>query len=238
MQNTFGGVLPPQFDSRLYALRTGAGLDVTAPYNELIDDQQFLTLGIHQRLQTKVGPPDRQRIRDWMSLDLQATYFPNANRDDFGSEWGLLTAHYVWNVSQRTTILANALYDTFPGAEQLWNVGIMSNRSERGSVYLGLAQVKGDFGVLDSDILTASYTYQMSQKWISTVGTAYDLGEHRNVGQSFTVTRVGLDFLVHVAGSYDVSTGNTSFAIAIEPRIGNFGNSMTQLSNLLAGRQH
>jgi hypothetical protein len=236
--NTFGGVLPPQFDSRLYALRTGAGLGVTAMDNELIDDQQFVTLGIHQRLQTKIGPPDKQRIRDWMTLDLSATYFPDANRDDFGAPWGLLTANYTWNISQRTTFLANALYDTFPGAEQLWNFGIMSQRSERGSVYLGLAQVKGDFGVLDSDILTATYSYQMSQKWISTVGTAYDLGEHRNVGQSFTVTRVGLDFLIHVAGSYDVSTGNTSFAIAIEPRIGNFGNSMTQLSNLLAGRQH
>jgi hypothetical protein len=238
VQNTFGGVLPLPFDSRLYALRTGAGLPVTASDNELLDDQQFLTLGIHQRLQTKIGPPDRQRIRDWMTLDLQATYFPDPGRDDFGAPWGLLTAHYTWNISQRTTVLANAEYDTFPGGEQLWNVALMSQRSERGSVYFGLAQVKGDFGVLDSDILTTSYSYQMSQKWISTVGTAYDLGEHRNVGQSFTVTRVGLDFLIHVAGSYDVSTGNVSFAVAIEPRIGNFGNSMTQLSNLLAGRQH
>jgi hypothetical protein len=238
VENTFGGVLPLPFDSRLYALRTGAGLSVTTPDNEILDDQQFLTLAIRQRLQTKIGPPDRQRIRDWMTLDLQATYFPDPGRDDFGAPWGLLTAHYTWNISQRTTVLANAEYDTFPGGEQLWNVGIMSARGERGSVYLGLAQVKGDFGVLDSDILTTSYSYQMSQKWISTVGTAYDLAEHRNVGQSFTVTRVGLDFLINVAGSYDVSTGNVSFAVSIEPRIGNFGNSMTQLSNLLAGRQH
>ena len=91
--------------------------------------------------------------------------------------------------------------------------------------------------VLDSDILTASYSYQMSSKWISTMGTSYDLGEHRNAGQSFTITRVGLDWLFHVAGSYDVSTGDVSFAVAIEPRIGNMNNSMTQLSNLL-GRGH
>jgi hypothetical protein len=237
VQNTFNGILPPQFDSRFYALRTGAGLDVTAPYNELIDDQQFLTLGMHQRLQTKVGPPDRQRIRDWMTLDLSATYFPNANRDDFGAPWGLLTANYAWNISQRTSVLASALYDTFSGGMQLWSAGIMSQRSERGSVYVGLVQVKGTAD-LDSDILTATYSYQMSQKWVSTVGTAYDLAEHRNVGQSFTVTRVGLDFLIHVAASYDVSTGNTSFAVAIEPRLGNLSSSMTNLSNLLAGRQH
>jgi hypothetical protein len=238
VQNTFGGVLPLPFDPRLYALRTGAGLSVTTPDNELLDDQQFLTLAVHQRLQTKVGPPDRQRIRDWMTLDLSATFFPDPGRDDFGAPWGLLTAHYAWNISQRTTILANAQYDTFTGGEQLWNVAMLSQRSERGSVYLGLAQVKGDSGVLDSDILTLSYSYQMSTKWISTIGTAYDLGEHRNVGQSFTISRIGLDFIINVAGSYDVSTGNTSFAVSIEPRIGNFGNSMTQLSNLLAGRQH
>ncbi len=238
VQNTFGGVLPLPFDHRLYALRTGAGLSVTSPDNELLDDQQFLTLAVHQRLQTKVGPPDRQRIRDWMTLDLSATYFPDAARDDFGASWGLLTARYAWNISQRTTILANAQYDTFTGAEQLWNVAMLSQRSERGSVYVGLAQVKGDSGVLDSDILTLSYSYQMSTKWISTIGTAYDFAEHRNVGQSFTISRIGLDFIINVAGSYDVSTGNTSFAVSIEPRIGNFGNSMTQLSNLLAGRQH
>jgi hypothetical protein len=238
VQNTFGGTLPLPFDPRLYALRTGAGLSVTTPDNELLDDQQFLTLAVHQRLQTKVGPPDRQRIRDWMTLDLSATFFPDPGRDDFGAPWGLLTAHYAWNISQRTTILANAQYDTFTGGEQLWNVAMLSQRSERGSVYVGLAQVKGDSGVLDSDILTLSYSYQMSTKWISTIGTAYDLGEHRNVGQSFTISRIGLDFIINVAGSYDVSTGNTSFAVSIEPRIGNFGNSMTQLSNLLAGRQH
>jgi hypothetical protein len=234
--NTYGGVLPLTVDPRIYALRTGAGFDVTSPYNELIDDQQVARFAIRQRLQTKFGPPDKQRIRDWMTLDLEASYFPDPARDNFGAPWGLLTARYAWNMSQRTSLLANAVYDYFPNAPQQWNVGVLSQRSERGSVYVGLQEIKvGDF--LNSDILTASYSYQMSSKWISTMGTAYDLGEHRNAGQSFTITRVGLDFLFHVAGSYDVSTGDVSFAVAIEPRIGNMSNSMTQLSNLL-GQRH
>jgi hypothetical protein len=236
--NTFGGLLPLTVDPRIYALRSGAGFDVTSPYNELIDDQEVVRLALRQRLQTKFGPPDKQRIRDWMTLDLEASYFPDPGRDNFGVPWGLLTARYAWNMSQRTSLLANAVYDYFPNAPQMWNVGVLSQRSERGSVYLGLQAIKvGDGSQLDSDIVTASYSYQMSSKWISTMGTAYDLGEHRNAGQSFTITRVGLDFLIHVAGSYDVSTGDVSFAVAIEPRIGNMSNSMTQLSNLL-GRGH
>lgn len=234
--NTYGGLLPITVDPRFYAVRTGAGFDVTSPYNELIDDQEVARFAIRQRLQTKFGPPDKQRIRDWMTLDLEASFFPDPGRDNFGEQWGLLTARYAWNVSQRTSLLANAMYDYFPNAPQMWNVGVLSQRSERGSVYLGLQSIKvGD--LLDSDILTASYSYQMSSKWISTMGTSYDLGEHRNAGQSFTITRVGLDFLVHVAGSYDVSTGDVSFSVAIEPRIGNLNNSMTQLSNLL-GQRH
>ena len=215
--NTFGGTLPPMFDPRFYAIRTGAAYSVTAPYYELVEDQEVVRLAIRQRLQTKEGPPDHVRIRDWMTLDVEASYFPDANRDDFGAKWGLLTVRYAWNISPRTSILANATYDFFANADQLWNIGILSQRSERGSVYLGLYQVKID-GILDSDILTASYSYQMSSKWISTVGTAYDIGEHRNAGQSFTITRVGLDFLFHVGANYDVSTGDVSFAVSVEPR--------------------
>jgi len=243
--DTWGGVLPPWFDPRFYAVRTGAADSVMAPYYELINDQQVFRLALRQKLQTKTGPPDHQRIRDWMTLDLEASFFPNPTRDDFGSAWGLLMARYAWNLSPRTSILANATYDFFTNAEQIWNVGVMSQRSERGSVYLGLVQIRGG-GVpgvvgeqsLSSDIVTGSYSYQMSSKWISTVGAAYDLGEHRNAGESFTITRVGLDFLIHVGGNYDVSTGNVGFAVSIEPRIGSMSNgTATQLSNLLNGQR-
>ena len=148
-----------------------------------------MRLALRQRLQTKYGPPDNLRIRDWMTLDLEASYFPDPGRDNFGVPWGLLTALCVER-EPADLDSANAIYDYFPNAPQMWNVGVLSQRSERGSVYLGLQSIKADGGVLDSDILTASYSYQMSSKWISTMGTAYDFEEHRNVGQSFTVTRL------------------------------------------------
>jgi len=234
--NTFNGVLPPTFESRFYAVRNGAGATVTAPYHELIDDQQVARLAIRQRLQTKVGPPDRRRVRDWMLLDLEAAVFPDATRDNFGETLGLLGAKYAWNVSERTTLLASAFYDLFDDAQQLWTLGINSQRSERGSVFVGLRQVKG--GNLDSEILTASYSYRMSEKWISTMGTAYDIKESRNVGQSLTITRVGADFLFHLGANYDTSKNNAGIAIAVEPRFGGFGGGGSgfnnpQLSNLL-----
>lgn len=232
VQNTFNGFLPPQFDPRFYAVRTGAGTSVTAPYNELVADQQALRLNWNQRLQTKVGPPDHQRIKDWMTLDLGASVFPDANRDNFGQTFGLVSSRYAWNVGDRTSIVASSLYDFFQDGQQLWSVGVISQRSLRGSVYVGVRQVKG--GTLDSQIATATYSYVMSPKWVSTATTAYDLGEGMSRGQGFTLTRVGEWLLVHMGANIDVSKNNVGVGFAIEPRLGGAnGVSSTQLGSLL-----
>lgn len=217
--DTFGGTLPPQFDPRFYAVRSAAATSVTAPYNELVDTQNMLALGWNQRLQTKVGPPDRQRLKDWMTFDLGINMYPAANRDNFGQNFGLFSSRYAWNVGDRTTILANSLYDFFDGGQQLWNLGVLSQRSYRGSAYLGVRQIRGS--TLDSEILTASYSYVMTpDKWISTMTTAYDLAEACNRGQAFTITRVGADFLFHLGMNYDASKNNVGFTFSIEPKFG------------------
>ncbi|MDZ4685993.1 MAG: hypothetical protein SH850_13070 [Planctomycetaceae bacterium] len=229
--NTFGGALPPEFDPRFYAVRTGAGGSVTAPYHELVDDQQALRLGWRHRLQTKVGPPDRQRIKDWMTLDLGVTYFPDAVRDNFGEDLGLFSTRYAWHVGDRTSIVASSLFDFYEDAQNLWSVGVLSQRSVRGSMYVGFRQIQG--GPLDSQILTASYSYQMSPKWISTASTAFDIGEGENRGQALTITRVGEWSLIHLGFNFDASKNNVGLQLAIEPRLGTKGPTTPQLSSLL-----
>jgi len=229
--NTFGGVLPPEFDPRFYAVRSLTGTSVTAPYHELVDDQQALRLGWRHRLQTKVGPPDRQRIKDWMTLDLGITYFPDSTRDNFGEELGLFSTRYAWNVGDRTSILASSLVDFFDNAQNLYSVGVLSQRSVRGSLYMGYRQIQG--GPLNSQILTASYSYQMSPKWISTASTAYDIGEGENRGQSLTVSQVGEWYVLHYGFNYDASKDNLGVSIAVEPRLGKKGGQLPQLSSLL-----
>ncbi len=236
LQNTYPTflTLPTQADPRNFAVRSGAGSGVTAPYHELVDDLHVVRLGWRHRLQTKVGPPERLRTKDWMTLDLEASLFPNATRDNFGETAGLLGARYAWHVGDRTSLLAGGARDLFNGGMELWNVGILSQRGTRGSVYVGARQVKG-LG-FESQILTTTASYSMSEKWISTFGTAFDLAEGRNRGQSMTLTRVGADFLIHFGGNFDASKGNAGFAISVEPRLGNWGNQSTQLGNLLGNR--
>ncbi|MBA4029927.1 MAG: hypothetical protein C0478_03380 [Planctomyces sp.] len=229
--NTFGGTLPNVFEPRNYAVRSGAGTGVTDPYHELVDDQQMLALNWSHRLQTKVGPPERLRIKDWMTLDLGVNYYPDSARDNFGESFGLFSARYAWYVGDRTSLHASTLLDFFDDGQKIFNLGVLTQRSVRGSAYVGFRQVDG--GALLSQILTASYSYQMSPKWISTAGTAYDVGEGQNRGQSLTITRVGESFLVHVGASYDASKNNPGVAISIEPKLGNRKTSPTMISPLM-----
>lgn len=234
--HTFGGAIPTQFNARRYAVRTGAGSLVTAPWHELVDDLHVLRAGWHHRLQTKVGPPDRQRIRDWMTLDLEGSWFPRADHHnlggaDFSEDFGLFSARYKWLLSERTALLAGGLYDTFEGGQQLWNVGLLSQRSARGSVYAGVREIKGQG--IDSQIATGSMSYLFSEKWAGTASTAYDLSEGQNRGQSLSLTRIGADFLFHCGFSYDQSKDSVGVAIALEPRFGPRTPYSSQMDNLL-----
>src|SRR5207237_164531 len=125
---------------------------------------------------------------------------------------------------------------TFTNPERLWSLGINSQRSTRGSIYVGLRDIQGG-GLLHSEILTASYSYVMSPKWISSVGTAYDLGEHMNRGQTVQITRVGADFLMNFGVTVDPTKNNFGLAVSIQPRFAPLGGANqgvgSQLGSLL-----
>lgn len=240
MFNSFGllnsTLLPGQFDPRIFAVRSGAARDVSSPYFELVDDQQVIRTTWSHRLQTKVGPPNRQRIKDWMKLDLGLSYFPDANNDNFGESFGLLTANYVWDVGSRTKILSNGQFDFFNNAPKLWDIGVLTQRSARGSLYLGYRQIQG--GPIDSQLLTASTSYAMSPKWIASFGTAYDIAEGQDRGQSLTITGIRSDILISLGISLDSSKGNVGFGFMVEPFLGPRDASSNQLSPLLRSQQH
>ncbi|MEZ6059198.1 MAG: hypothetical protein R3C19_02435 [Planctomycetaceae bacterium] len=226
----FPGLIPAEFDPRFYAVRTGAGLWTSAPYHELVEDQQVIRLRSRNRLQTKVGPPDNPRIRDWMIWEAGLSYFLDPNQSNFGEDIGLLYGNYRWNVNDRTSLLTDGVFDLFENAQNYWNVGVLSQRSTRGSAYVSYRHVEAQ-NYFRSEILTASYSYQMSPKWVSTATYAYDVAESRSRGSSLTLSRVGLDFILHFGLGFDTSKNNVGVAVSLEPRFG--PPSPTNLSYLL-----
>ncbi|MFZ9089689.1 MAG: hypothetical protein ACO3FE_06315, partial [Planctomycetaceae bacterium] len=166
-------------------------------------------------------------------LEYGATFFPKSDRDNFGEDFGLLYSRYRWNLSDRTGLHGDASWDLFDNAGSMWSVGLLSQRSTRGSVYVGLRNVSvGDY--LDSRTLVSSYTYRMSPKWISTASFAYDLAQDESRGTSLTISRVGLDWILHFGFGIDFSRDNVGLGLSLEPRFG--PPSGTNLATLMGMR--
>lgn len=209
------GVVPLQFDERFYALRRGMQTYVTSPSAEVGDDLAVTRLGLRQRWQTKRGFAGQRRVVDVVALDLWGSYFPEADRDNFGSDFGMVDYDFRWNIGDRFAILSDGHFDMFEDGLRTASIGATTNRPELGSLYVGLRSIEGP---ISSNILTSSVSYRMSHKWVATAGTAIDFGETGNIGQSLDVTRVGESFLMKLGVRADASRGNFGLVLGFEPR--------------------
>lgn len=212
---TFGDQIPLKFDERRFALRTGMQSWVTAPSKVIADDLSVVKLGVRQRWQTKRGLPGQERIVDWIVLDLEGSVFPDADRDNFGQQLGLLDYDFRWHIGDRFTLLSDGYADLFGEALRTFSLGGLITRPERGTLYLGMRSIEGP---ISSNIFNGSVSYRMSEKWILTAGTSVDFGEAGNIGQNLSVTRIGESALVRIGFNADRSRDNVGVTFAIEPR--------------------
>ena len=204
-----------RFDERYYALRSGMSSWITSPTAEIADDLMTFRMGARQRWQTKRGAPGRQHILDWITLDTNVTFFPNDERDNFGRLMGLADYDFRWHVGDRLSLLSDGVFDFFPGGQKVMNFGAFLTRPPRGSLYVGLNYLDGP---IHAAVISASYSYWMSPKWITSLGTSTDLARQANVGQSITLTRVGESFLVSAGFHVDAIRGDVGANFMIEPR--------------------
>jgi hypothetical protein len=220
--NTFGGPAtvggpdtPLKYDERIFAFRSGMQSWVTAPSMEIVDDLTYAKFGVRQRWQTKRGLPGQERIVDWIVLDVQGFYFPEADRDNFGEDVGLLDYDFRWHLGDRLTLLSDGFADLFGQGLRTFTAGASISRPERGNLYMGYRSIEGP---ISSNILLGSLSYRMTEKWIATGGASFDFGRTGNIGQSFYLTRIGESALVRLGFNYDASRDNFGVNLAIEPR--------------------
>jgi hypothetical protein len=227
-----GGVLPFPYDPRHLILRRALS-PITGP----TDIQATLTtlqLGVHQRLQTKRGPEGRRRIVDWMTLDVMGTYFPDAQRDNFGKSWGQTMYNYQWFLGDRTSIISYGWFDYWklvgsaplnnynvqgfnPTGLNVITTGISISRPPRANVFIGYTVI--DTGPIQTSALNTSISYWLSPKWYGSYSTSYDFGNKILLGSMFSFTRIGADYLTSIGLTVDPQRQSYMFAFQISPRL-------------------
>lgn len=213
--NTFGGVLPDEFDSRNYAARQSLQRYVTATSNEVVTDQLQSRVGLHQRFQTKRGRVGSERIADVVEFDVDAIIFGDKDRDNFGEIIGGMNYDFRYHIGDRFTLVSDGYYDMFESGLKATTLGGIVSRPGRGDVYLGFTSLEGP---ISSALLTTSLNYRMNEKWLAMMGMSYDFSKTGNIGQSIAVTRIGESFLLRLGANIDHGRDNVSFQFALEPR--------------------
>jgi hypothetical protein len=207
--------VPLRFDERFFAHRNGMQSYVTSPVPEIADDLMVFRTGFRNRWQTKRGIPGNSRIVDVVTLDVFASYFPKPDRDNFGEEIGVIDYDFEWFIGDRLSLVSDGYFDVFSQGLRTASVGVNTARPGLGDIYLGIRSIEGP---ISSNILTAALSYRMSDKWIVQGSNSIDFGSTGNIGQSFSLIRVGESFLVRLGVNTDISRDNVSFVFGIEPR--------------------
>jgi hypothetical protein len=207
--------IDPKFDPRYYLLRSNTQSWVTSPAMEVVDDLTLVRFGMRHRLQTKRGVPGRQHLVDWITLDSNVTWFPNDDRDNFGSQLGLADYDFRWHLGDRFTILSDGAADFFGEGFRTVSAGMLVNRPSRGNLYLGYRTLRGPF---TADVLTATVNYRLGPKWLASASAVVDFSEAGNIGQSITFSRIGESLIVSVGANVDESKDNVGVNFLVEPR--------------------
>jgi hypothetical protein len=197
------------FDPQLYALRKLVTTNV-----DTLDSIETFQLDLNQRWQTKRGYPGAQHIIDWMTLDVSASFFPQANRDDNGKLVNYIAYDWSLNIGDRTSLFSSGWFDPYPGAARVWSFGSQFNRPDSSSLYLGYRQIDP----LNSRQVIASVGVPFSSKYSITASTSYDFGTNTQIN-ALSITRTGTDLMVSLGLTYNSILSSFGFAFEIYPNL-------------------
>jgi hypothetical protein len=198
------------FNPQLYAIRRLVDNRI-----DTLDSIQVVQADVRQRLQTKRGYPGLEHTVDVITLDLSASYFPEANRDNFGKPFAFLEYGFLWNVGDRVAVTSSGWFDPFDEGARYYNVGAYLNRPDRTSFYLGYRQTDP----LNSKAVIGSVGYQLSRRYYANVGVAYDFGIQQALTNSFTLTRTGSDLTVTLGFTYNALVNNFGVQFLVIPNL-------------------
>jgi hypothetical protein len=200
----------PLYDPQVYAIRR-----LLPGYTDTMDSVEELELDVRQRLQTKRGYPGMQHTIDWMTLDLSASYFPRADRDNFGESFSFLQYDYTWNIGDRTALVSTGWFDPVDNGARVFTIGAFLNRPDRTNFYLGYRQIEP----LQSEAVTGAVTYVFSPKYAMTASSTYDFGINQSMSNSLIFTRMGSDLQMSLGITYNAILNNFGVVFEILPNL-------------------
>ncbi|RME39655.1 MAG: LPS-assembly protein LptD, partial [Planctomycetota bacterium] len=197
----------------LWASHANRNPDDLFPFDEgveRVDKFDGALVGVRQRWQTKRGPPDRRRIVDVLTLDVEAGFFNGStdapitngfvsfSRPETSLARNFFNGSLAWRVNDRTALVSEWNYDVNDGEMDIFNVALAVERPPRLSYLVGYRFIEES----DSELFGFDLNYRMTEKHTLAVRELFDLDRGRT-----------LDFTVALIRRFPRWFGAISFAL-------------------------
>ena len=204
----------------LYPLTAGIEYDMEAVSG--------ISMGAHQRLQTKRGRPGKMRTVDWMRLGVFLQLFsandrfqPSADgrmftsRPEYSLARNAVNIDYTWHISDATTFLAMMNWDIDEGDLGRSGFGFVVKRDPRLEYYVGVRTIRD----LESAIFTLAAKYQINRKYSIRALQQYDFDYDggTNLATKFTIVRKFPRWYVGMTVAYDARWDDLTVMLQIWP---------------------
>jgi hypothetical protein len=199
----------PVYNTQDYAIRRLLDTRI-----DTLDTMETLQFDLRQRWQTKRGFPGNEHVVDWMTLDVSASLFPDAHRDDYGHMLGFVDYDWLWNIGDRTALFSNGWFEPYDTGARVFAFGATINRPDSTNFLISYRQLDP----LGSRAIIGQITFPFSAKYALTASTTWDFGVHNQV-YTLLLTRKGTDVLVGVGISYNSILSTFGFTFEVVPNL-------------------
>ena len=180
-----------KFDFTAFNAHSNISPDEITPFDagvEDIDDFGGVTLGLRQRFQTKRGGPGRWRTVDWITLDVEAGFFRDAqdgenthgdfifSRPEDSISSSFVSTNFQYRISDSTIVVFDGVYDVNEGNVGTANLSIAVEREPRLAYFAGWRYIDET----DSNLFAFGANYRLSHKHTVAFRETYDIDEGRN----------------------------------------------------------
>jgi len=210
---------------------------------EDIDDFGGATLGLRQRFQTKRGGPGRWRTVDWITFDVEAGFFNDAqqgerthgdhifSRPEDSISSNFLAMDFQYRISDTTVFVYDGVYDWNRGNVGTSNISIAVEREPRLAYFVGWRYIHDT----NNNLIGAGANYKLSEKHTVAVREYYDIDRGKNYSTELIYVRRWPRWYTAVALDVDRSLNDIGINITVwpegAPRLGLGSKRYTGLSD-------
>ena len=214
------------FDASVFATtnnvesRTLIPFDVAeagTPVVQGVDEMTVLELGWRQRFQTKRGPPGKRQNVDWLTADLEATFYSNTDPPEITPDGKRAFDHLDfmtdWRVTDSAAVWTDTNFNLDSGTLDVFTVGATITHTPRLSYTVGHRYIPD----ADSAMALVGFDYQINEKWRVTLLQQFDFDRNENAQSDFILTRRMHRWLVRFRVELDPGEDESFVGLEFQP---------------------